>query len=208
MFSRNRNNLIKHLKKEGLLDDKRLLEAFTNIDRADFVEEELKEKAYQNIPLPIGHGQTISQPQVVAFMLNLLNLQKDSKVLDVGFGSGWTTALMAQVVKEGEVVGVEIIPEIYNYGKNNIMKYNDLQEERVKLFLGDGRQGKREHAPYDCILISAADRDAKLPLRLRDQLSINGRVVMPIRNSIFLFINLENDFEMHEYEGFSFVPLV
>ncbi len=209
MFFKNKNDLNNHLKNIGLLDNNDITNAFFEIERADFVLEDFIESAYNDIPLSISYNQTISQPRVVAFMLNLLSPKKGDNILDIGFGSGWTTALLAQIVGDnGKVCGVEKIPEVYEFGKKNIGKYNFIEEKRVNLFLGDGREGKKEIGPYDGILISASDRDAKLPLRFKDDLKPDGRIVIPIRDSIFLFINKENDFEMKEYYGFSFVPLV
>ncbi len=208
MFFKNKNNLIKQLKEEGLLEKKEVYEAFVKIDRGDFVLKEHKKEAGRNIPLSIGYGQTISQPQVVAFMISLLQPEEENKVLDIGFGSGWTTALLAEIVKPGKVYGIERVPEVYEFGKKNIQKYNFLKTGSVEVFLGDGREGKEDKAPFDRILISASDKDANLPLKLREQLKVNGRLVMPIRDSIYLFIKTEDDFEMREYGGFSFVPLV
>ncbi len=209
MFFKNKKDLNNYLKESGLLNNLDIADAFSKIDRADFVLEEHKEDAYQDRPLSISHMQNISQPRVVAFMLHLLNPKKGDNILDIGFGSGWTTALLAQVVGDsGSVCGVERLPEIYEFGKKNISKYNFIEKGVVKVFLDDGRKGKEEFAPYDGILIFASDRDAKLALQLRKDLKRGGRIVMPIRDSVFLFTNKDNDFEMEEHYGFSFVPLV
>ncbi len=209
-------HLPEYLKEKAFLKENALYEAFCKIDRVDFVPEAKKKFAYQDLPLPIGSGQTISQPQVVAFMLKLLDVKKGNTVMDIGFGSGWTTALLAFLVSNGNevkknkglVCGIELVPEVYEFGKKNIEKYNFLKKGVVRLFLGDGREGKKENAPYDCILISAADRDKKLPIKLIKQLKDGGRVVMPINSSIFLFIKEGSSFKEKEYPGFSFVPLI
>ncbi len=201
-------NLANSLKGKGFLEKKENYDAFCKIDRADFVPEDLEEHAYQDAPLPIGSGQTISQPQVVALMIDLLSPKKGETVLDIGFGSGWTTALLAEIVKEGRVVGIERVPEVYEFGKKNIEKYGFIKNGMVEVFLGDGKKGKKERGPYDGILVSAADKDHSLPPKLKNQLKEEGRIVMPINSSIFLFTKKEGKLEKEEYPGFVFVPLL
>lgn len=209
MFFEKKKNLNNYLKNCGLLDNKDIANAFSKIDRADFVLEKYKKDAYNDMPLSISYEQTISQPRVVAFMLNLLSPQKGDKILDIGFGSGWTTALLAQVVGDtGFVCAIERVPEIYEFGKENIKKYSFIDKKIVKVFLADGRKGKEEFGPYDGILVSATDKDASLVLKFKESLKIGGKIVIPIGNSVCLFTKKENDFEMKEYYGFSFVPLV
>ncbi len=208
MFFVKKNNLSKYLDDFGLIKREDVKKAFEKVDRADFVHPEARDRAYHNTALPIGDGQTISQPQVVAFMLHLLEPKKGGNFLDIGFGSGWTTALLAEIIGNGKVIAIERIESIYEFGKNNINKYDYIERGVVELFCGDGREGKESHAPYDGILISASDKDAQLPLKIRDQLKDGGRIVMPIRDSLFLFTKKGSDFEMCEYEGYSFVPLV
>jgi protein-L-isoaspartate(D-aspartate) O-methyltransferase len=200
-------SLADSLKEKGFLKRKDLYDAFLKIDRADFIPEEYKKYAYKDIPLAIGFEQTISQPQVVAFMLELLNPKKGERILDIGFGSGWSTALLAEIVKEGKVIAIEKIPELYNLGKKNIEKYNFLEKGKVKLFLKDGRKGEESEAPYDRILISAADKNKKIIFKLSSQLKDEGRIVMPINSSIFVFVKKGEKFKYKEYPGFLFVPL-
>ncbi len=200
-------DLANFLKERDLLKKKEYYDAFCKIDRADFVVEEFKEHAYRDTPLPIGNGQTISQPQVVAFMINLLSPQKGDIVLDIGFGSGWTTSLLAEIVNNGKVVGVEKVPEVYEFGRENIEKYNFIEKGTVELFLGDGKKGKKEKGPYNCILVSAADKNENLPAELKDQLKDGGRIVIPVNSSVFLFTKEGEEFKKEEYPGFVFVPL-
>jgi len=200
--------LADYLRERGFLEDNLLYNAFSVIDRKDFVLEEHRERVYDDVPLPIGYGQTISQPQVVAFMFDLLELRKDHEVLDVGIGSGWTTALLAETAKEGRVTGIEKIPEIYEFAVRNLQKYSFLQKGKVEVFLGDGKEGKKEKAPFDRILVSAADTGFELPSKIKGQIKEGGRVVIPIKSSIFVFIKKGDVFEKSEYPGFSFVPLV
>jgi protein-L-isoaspartate(D-aspartate) O-methyltransferase len=201
-------NLLNHLRKKGLLKEKEIFDAFCKIDRADFIPQEFQKYAYQDYPISIGFGQTISQPLVVAFMLNLLRLQRGQKILDIGFGSGWSTTLIAEIIKEGKVIGIEKIPEIYNFGKKNIEKYNFLKKGIVRLLLKDGKEGEEKEAPYDSILISAADKNKDIVYKLANQLKEGGRIVLPINSSLFLFVKEKERFKFKEYPGFIFVPLI
>lgn len=202
------DKLIQDLIYSGYLKHPKIIKAFKNINRADFVPEELKSLAYLDEALLIGYGQTISQPLVVAFMLEILELKKGDKILEIGAGSGWQTALIANIIGErGKIYSIERIPELYDFAKNNISKYNFLEKGIVKLILGDGSKGYKEESPYDKI-IAAASAD-EIPEAWLAQLKINGRVVAPIKNSIFAFGKTsKNKFRKKEYFGFSFVPLI
>jgi len=117
--------LLKELEAEGWLKTPQIIEAFSQIKREDFVLAEDKDQAYLNDVLPLGFGQTISQPLVVAFMLELLQPSPGEKILDVGSGSGWTTALFSYLVKpKGKVIALEIIKELKDFGEKNVKKYN------------------------------------------------------------------------------------
>lgn len=200
--------LINNLISSGYLKTPRIIDAFRKIDRADFVPDNLKDEAYVDAPLPIGHGQTISQPLTVAFMFELLQPEPGDKILDIGYGSGWTTALLAEIVGEkGRVYAIERIPELYEFGKRNIEKYNFVERGLVECACADGTKGWSEKAPFDKILASASARE--LPQAWKEQLKIGGRIVAPIEWSIWLFIKKgEGEFEKFEYPGFSFVPLI
>lgn len=180
------------------------------IRREDFLPPDLKELAQLQEALPIGYGQTISQPLVVNFMLELLEPKKGQKILDIGAGSGWTTALLAHIVgKEGKVIGLERIPEVAEFGKKNIAKYNFIQKGIVTYLCQDGSKGYPPESPYDGILVSAALAAKELPHAWREQLKIGGKIVVPIQNSIWVFTKKgENTFEEQEYPGFVFVPFV
>ncbi len=204
----NENNLIDSLIKDGWLKTSEIIGAFRKIKREDFLPDDIKNLAELNEALPIGFGQTISQPLVVAFMLELLKPKKGDKILDVGSGSGWTSALLAEIAgKNGKVVAIEIIPELAEFGKNNVEKYNFISSGVVEFICGDGSKGFKNEAPYDKILAGASGKD--LPKAWKKQLKIGGRIVCPIENSIWLFVRRsEDDFEAKEYPGFVFVPLV
>jgi len=193
---------------QGWLKTPRIISAFLKIKREDFLPEDLKNLAEYDGPLPIGFGQTISQPLVVAFMLEILEPKEGEKILDVGSGSGWTTALLAEIVgKKGKVIAIERIPELVEFGKKNVEKYNFVKEGRVKFIFGDGSKGYKIEAPFDKILCSACAKN--LPLAWKEQLKIGGRIATPIENSIWLFIKREeNVFEEKEFPGFVFVPLI
>jgi protein-L-isoaspartate(D-aspartate) O-methyltransferase len=211
--------LIDNLISDGWLKTPKIIEAFKKIKRVDFLPEEIKNLAELNEALPIGYGQTISQPLVVAFMLELLEPKEGEKILDIGSGSGWTTALLAYIVSgvqnsrsqtqnpKGKVIAIEIIPELKEFGEKNVSKYNFVKKGIVEFVLGDGSKGYEKEAPFDKILVSATAKECYK--FWKEQLKIGGRIVVPIGNSIWLFIKKsEKDFEEFEYPGFVFVPLV
>lgn len=202
------NFLIQNLISGGYLKTPRIIEAFKKIDRADFVSEKLKDEAYIDAPLPISAGQTISQPLTVAFMMELLQPAPGDKILDVGYGSGWTTALLAEIAGGKEkIFAIERVPELCELGKQNVGKYNFIKTGRAEMKCGDGTRGWPENAPFDKIIAGASGE--RLPEAWRKQLKIGGRIVVPIKNSIWLFIKEDkNKFEEIEYPGFVFVPLI
>ncbi len=200
--------LVENLVGEGWLKTPEIIRAFQKIKRVDFLPENLKHLAELNEALPIGFGQTISQPLVVAFMLELLEPKEGEKILDIGFGSGWTTALLAEIVGEkGKVVAIEILPELFEFGKKNVQKYNFLEKKRVKVILGNGKEGCKEEAPFDKILVSACAK--RLYPAWKEQLKIGGKIVVPMESSIFLFVKKgKEQFEQKEFPGFAFVPFI
>lgn len=210
-----KEKLIEELVHDGYLKTQSIIDAFTYIDRADFVLEDMKEHAYVNEPLPIGFDQTISQPLTVAFMLELLSPKPGETILDIGIGSGWQTSLLAFIVgrehMDGNetplVFGIERIPELFESAKNNIEKYHFIEKNLISIVQGDGYKGLSASAPYDKI-IAAATADS-IPQTWKDQLTIGGRIVAPVKESIVV---LEKkgvaEFEEKSYFGFRFVPLV
>jgi len=189
--------LIDLLIREGYLKTPRIIQAFKKIDRADFVLQGYKGEAYANYPLPIGFGQTISQPATVAFMLELLEPKSGDRILDIGSGSGWQTALLAQIAKQ--VFAIERIPELVKFAKNNIKKY---AFNNIKFICSDGSKGLPKQALFDKIIAAASAE--KMPAALKEQLTKNGRLVLPIKNSIWL---ITKSFQQ-EFPGFVFVPLI
>ena len=201
-------DLIDNLIKEGWLKTPQIIEAFRKIKRADFMPENMKDSAEVDEAMLIGQGQTISQPKVVAFMLELLEPKAGEKILDVGSGSGWTSALLSEIVGEkGRVVSLELIPELKEFGEKNAAKYGFVEKGTAQFICCDGSKGYEEESPFDKILASAAAR--RVPEAWKKQLKVGGRIVAPINSSIFLFVKKsENEMEEKEYPGFIFVPLI
>jgi len=203
-----KNSLIDELIRGKYLKTPRIIEAFRLIDRKDFVPPDLVAVAYTNEPLPIGFGQTISQPLTVAFMLEHLSPEPGDKILDVGAGSGWQSALLAQIVgNKGKVIAIERISELVKMARENIGRYNFIDKKLVEVVAGDGSEGYGVAAPYDKIIAAAAARE--LPLSWKKQLKVGGRIVAPVDHSIIVVHKVgDNKFSTEEYFGFSFVPLV
>lgn len=220
-------NLVNNLKNIGVLKTPAIIEAFLKIDRADFMPENSKSLAYIDEALAIGQNQTISQPYTVAFMLELLKPKAGEKIMDIGFGSGWQAALLAYIVSKsgktsdvdrktsdveedlriGKIYAVERISELCQFGRSNIAKYNFLEKGIIEWFCQDASDGLPQYAPFDKIIAAASVE--KIPQSWQEQLKIGGRLVLPIKNSIWLFIkkSLKN-FTSREYPGFAFVPFI
>lgn len=205
------DQMIKNLIAGGYLKTPSIIDAFKKIDRKDFVPDELKDQAYADYPLPIGFGQTISQPLTVAFMLELLQPKKGNKILDIGSGSGWQTALLSHIVSEGNgngrVYAVDIIKELAAFGEKNVSRYNFVKKDVAEFHCFNAINGMEEKAPFDRIIAAAAGNE--VPENWKKQLTVGGRMVAPIEESIMLVIKKrEKTFETKEFPGFSFVPLV
>lgn len=206
--------LVKELKARGVLKTPVIARAFLAIDRADFVTEEQKFFAYADEPLPIGDGQTISQPYTVAFMFELLTPKMGEYILDVGHGSGWSSALLAHIVGEkGKVYAMEIVPKLCRFGKGNVEKYPELAE-RVLFCCKSAQNGlpkiAKEIGGFDGII--AAAEVGEVPKAWREQLKIGGRLVYPQNGSLWKETKLLGGstpkFKKEEFSGFAFVPFV
>lgn len=187
------------------ISDRRVLEAFLRVPRHLFVPEEYEDLAYQDSPLPIGSGQTISQPYIVAFMLELLELQREHRVLEIGTGSGYQTALLAELVLE--VYSIERLPELLEEARKRLEL---LGYTNVFLFLGDGSKGLPEFAPYDRIIVSACAKrvyDAWVE-ELRD----GGCIVLPLEDgkgqSLVRVWKKGKRLTFENHGGCIFVPLI
>jgi len=203
------SKLVNDLIKNGYLKTDALIEAFEHINRIEFVPKEFELEAQMDVALPIGYGQTISQPLVVAMMLELLDPHPEHKILDIGSGSGWTTALLANITgQKGKVIALETIPTLFEFGKGNADKYDFVKNGVTEFYNLDGSQGFPEQAPYDRILVSAAVGGA-IPQALKDQLKIGGKMIIPVRNSIvYLEKKSDQEFYKEEFSGFTFVPFI
>jgi len=197
-------DLIKQLEQLGTLNTPRIISVFKKVDRADFMLPEDRKFAGADTAFSIGSGQTISQPTTVAFMLEKLQPQKGDKVLDIGSGSSWTTALLAKIVgPEGKVWGIEINPAIYKFGQNNLQKLN---LPNIELKLADASGGWPAKAPFDRILAGAAS--GKISQVLKKQLKIGGRLVVPVQDTIIsLERKSQSKFCRQIFPFFAFVPM-
>lgn len=203
---RTRNRLIERLR-EGGISDSRVLEVLRQIPRHLFMDEAMASRAYEDTALPIGHGQTISQPFIVARMTEVL-LQGPvlpNKVLEIGTGSGYQTAVLAHLVDQ--VYSVERISQLLNLARQRL---RSLELHNVQLRLGDGYQGWEKYAPFDAIIVTAAPE--VVPKDLLQQLAVGGRMVIPVGQPLqqrLLLLSRDNDGIKEEVlDWVSFVPLV
>lgn len=189
--------------------DDRLRAAFAAVPRAGFLREPDRAQASFDGPVAIGHGQTNSQPRTVADMLRLLDVQPGQRVLDVGAGSGWTTALLAWLVgPQGSVLGLEVVPEIARWGADNLRTWADGRSDlgRATLEPADPDElGRASAGPYDRILVSAMARH--LPEALVDQLTEDGRMVCPVDGEMLLVRRDGADRTVTRHGAYRFVPL-
>lgn len=195
------SELIELLVDNKYITSENLKEAFLCVDRKYFIPKKHQDKAYDNTPIPIWHEQTISQPLTVAFMLEQLQVKKGMKVLDVGSGSGWTTAILQELVgQQGKVIGVERIPELVEFSQKNLQKVNS----DASIIQATDALGYPSQAPYDRILVSAAA--TKIPSELVNQLADDGLLVIPVNNNI-LTVDTKGKI-VNKHSGFRFVPLI
>lgn len=186
--------------------DPRVLEAMRRIPRERFVLPEYRGRAFEDGPLPIGKGQTISQPYIVALMTELLELNGTERVLEIGTGSGYQTALLAEL--SAEVYTVEIIPELAERAR--LLLLDELGYRNVWFRVGDGTEGWLEHAPYDRIILTAAPQ--RFPAELGEQLVIGGWAVAPIgegfAQELQIIRRTEKGLEVEHSIGVRFVPML
>lgn len=171
-FSRERNEMVDEQLAGRGLNDERVLEAMRAVPRHLFVPKQQEKWAYEDSPLPIGYGQTISQPYIVAYMTEQLELKSGDRVLEIGTGSGYQAAVLAELVEE--VYSIEIVPELAEQAANNLARAG---YKKVQTRQGDGYQGWPEAAPFDAIIITAAAES--IPAPLVEQLAPGGKLIMP-----------------------------
>ncbi len=199
-----RQRLVDGLRREGITDEA-VLAAINAVPRHAFVESAFAEKAYLDIPLPIGAEQTISQPYTVGYMTQALGLQPGGRVLEVGTGSGYQAAVLHAL--GAQVYSIERVPELYH----RTQKLLRALGYTVRLRLGDGTLGWPTHAPYQGIIVTAGG--PAIPPALREQLAIGGRLVMPVgdrdvQQLIELTRLTETDYIQRTHPNFRFVPLI
>lgn len=201
---RTRERLIARLREQGV-GDERTLEAIASVPRHFFVDEALASRAYEDIALPIGHGQTISQPYVVARMTAALRLTGPlDKVLEVGTGSGYQAAVLAHLV--GRVYTVERIGALMRLARRRL---GQLHQRNIKIRHGDGTAGWPEEAPFDAIIVTAAARS--VPEALLSQLNDGGRLILPLgadTQELLLYRRRGSQVAVERLEAVNFVPLL
>lgn len=201
--------LIKKIRHEGYLKSKALEKAMRDTPRHLFVPRRFEEHAYRDEPLPIGEGQTISQPSTVVAMTEALDVKAGQKVLEIGAGSGWQAALIARMVgPKGFVWTVERVQMLSETAKRNL---ENAGIKNVKVILGDGSLGLKKHAPYNRIIVTAASPDVPEPLV--EQLKVKGKMILPIgglyTQQMFLVEKVRKDAVVKTPIGlFQFVPLI
>lgn len=204
-YAADRQRLLTGLRAQGIRDE-RVLAAMARVPRHRFVPEEYRARAWEDTALPIGLGQTISQPLVVALMTQALGLQGREKVLEIGTGSGYQAAVLAEVA--ASVFSIEILPEL---GQRARQTLDELGYQRVQTRIGDGYLGWPEEAPFDAILVTAAPDHVPLPLV--EQLAEGGRMVLPVGpeegvQTLRLLTRKGEEILSQDLERVRFVPLV
>lgn len=199
------SRFVNYLEESGVLRSALLIDAFLRCDRVLFVPEALRHEAYGDYPLPIGGAQTISQPTTVAIMLELLRPEPGNRILDIGSGSGWTTALLASAVgPEGYVEGIERVDALVDYGRARL---KEVHITNASIDPADPTVLGKPHHRYDRILVSASA--PRMPRALLDQLKPGGVLVIPVRESVWRITKRsDGSIESFELPGFRFVPLI
>lgn len=203
-FKKKREQMVEvQLRARGIKDN-RVLEAMEKVERHEFVPDNLKPNAYDDEPLPIGNGQTISQPYIVAYMTQALELKGEEKVLEIGTGSGYQAAILAELAKQ--VYTVEVYEELAEKAQRIIQK---LGYHNIEYRIGDGTLGWKENAPYDGIIVTAAP--PKTPEPLKKQIKVGGKMVIPVGRTfqnLILFEKTKQKIKKKKLLPVRFVPLV
>lgn len=202
-FAKQREEMVKYQIKARGVNDKRVLAAMLKVPRHLFVQENLQNRAYTDEPLPIGSGQTISQPYIVAYMTEQIDIDENEKVLEIGTGSGYQAAILGEIAKE--VFTIEIVPEL---GKKAGEILQRLNYSNVHVRIGDGYLGWPEEAPFDAIIVTAAPDHVPQPLV--DQLKVGGRMMIPVgefSQDLILLERTEKGIERKRKIPVRFVPM-
>jgi protein-L-isoaspartate(D-aspartate) O-methyltransferase len=210
MFDDGRRELVERLKRWGYLTKPEIIKAFERVPRHEFVPENLRDYSYADQPLSIGYGQTISAPSMIAIMMESMGFSAGQRVLEIGSGSGYNAALIAEIVgREGEVITIERIGKLADFAEANLRKTG---YSWVRVLTGDGTCGYQEGAPWDRILVTACAPE--LPKPLIEQLKIGGKIGAPVGRSYTFqtWVVGEkvggSEIRIHEHGGCSFVPLL
>lgn len=210
MFEDKREELVQSLRRRGYIESSEVAEAFRKVPREKFVPSKVKTNAYADRPLSIGEGQTISAPSMIAIMLEVLEVEKGQKILEIGTGSGYNAALLAEIVgEEGEIYSIERLQGVADFGRKNL---EETGYDQVEVVVKDGTKGYEEKAPWDRVIITACAPE--VPDILVDQLSVGGSLVAPVgkyyRSQKLLEIKKigEEETETNEHGSCAFVPLV
>ena len=205
-FREAREKMVKYDLKGRDIHDEKVLSVMGKVKRHLFVDKDLWNVAYNDYPLSIGEGQTISQPYIVALMTQCLNLKPEDKVLEIGTGSGYQAAVLAELVNQ--VYSIEINEKL---AKKTSHRLKELGYKNVKVKQGDGYFGWPEHAPFDAVIITCAAND--IPPLLIEQLKEGGRLIMPLGNILFhqtltLITKVKGEKKVEHISGVRFVPML
>ncbi len=202
-----RSILVDNLKSEGYIKSRAVEKAMLRVPRHEFLPKWQKSQAYMDTPLSIGYGQTISAPHMVAIMTENLNLKEDSRVLEIGSGSGYQAAVIAEIAVRGRIYSVERIPELAEFAQSNLSNagYNS-----VKVIIGEGTQGYEKESPYDRIIVTAGA--PRIPETLTGQLKDRGKLIIPVGGRAYQELKLlekgPDGITVNDLGGCVFVPLV
>lgn len=200
-----KSQLLQRWQQQGLIKDSRILRAFEKVPREQFVLQEYAQQAYEDTPLPLGHGATISQPTTVMLMLQALDIKPGNKILEIGTGSGYNTALLAELAgKKGKVITIEFIKELAESAAKKLQHYKN-----VKVIYADGKYGYQKEAPYHRIIATAACQE--IPEMLLKQLKLKGILVIPIgpyhNQEVIKITKLKSELKRESLGSFVFVPM-
>ena len=204
VFALNRQRMVDQQIERRGITDKRVLDAMRKVKRHLFVPAHLRNVAYEDTPLPIGHRQTISQPYIVAYMTQAAKVGPNDRILEVGTGSGYQAAVLAEIAKE--VYTIEILQPLADSAR---LRLEEMGYKNVKVKRGDGYKGWREYAPFDAIIVTAAP--SEIPEELASQLKIGGRIVVPIGlfyQELYLITRTESEFKKETLLPVAFVPMI
>ena len=199
MVKTSKELLLGSLREKGFSES--IIGAFEKVKREEFIPENLVPYAYDDVPIPLGDGSTTSQPYTIAFMLSILDPKQNYKILELGSGSGYVLALISDMIKSGEIYGIELSKRLAVKSRENL-----IRNSNIEIFNRSAESGFQEKAPFDRILVSFSCPDMALPNILIKQLDDPGILVVPIRQSIFQFKKENKKIHSKEFPGFAFVP--